>query len=156
MLSEEMPPLPPLPPFPPSSCEPEMAPQINEAQQSESSEGGDRALTGPTPHTTTSSSGIVNADNQITPELDISRKGERKMFDQGGDTNASVPAGDGEIKKHHITTVAEEDSDIEYIGSWRPGKIRTKNIIQTTVKMENLPVELENPVTNSDVSVKPY
>ena len=140
LLSEGMPPTSSIPPFPPS-CEPD------EAQQSESSESGDRrALTS---HT---SSGIVDGDNQMIPEPSISRKGKRKMFDQGGDTNARIPAGDGEIqKKYRITTVAEEDSDIEYIGSWRPGKIG-----QTALKMENLPVKLENPVSDSNVSVKPY
>ena len=112
-----------------------MTPRINEVQQS--SEGGDRDLvTAPASNT---SSEIVNAGQDISS---TSRKGKRKM-DQGDDsTNAHVPVGDG-IKRNRIMTVEEEDSDIVYIGSWRPitGK--------THIKFENL-------VSNSVVSVKSY
>lgn len=150
-----------------SVCE---LPRINlkKVQQSER-EGGDRALTPPT------SSELVNvapdmASNmdlddggeQVGPNAvevvldnspDISRKGKRKMIDRGDDTNN--PAGEGGFKKTRITTAAEEDSDIEYICSWRPPKTRTK-IIQTAVKMENVPIKLENPVSDSVVSAKSY
>jgi hypothetical protein len=146
-----------------------MALQINQ-----SSEGGHQTLTPPT-----ISSEIVNAapDISMTSNLDLdgrdqfgpnpaqvvleknsdivelstSRKGKRKMVDRGDDTDAHVPAGDGRFKRNRITTVAEEDSDIEYIGSWRP-----PTRIQTAVKMENMPIKLENPVSGSDVSAKPY
>ena len=69
------------------------------------------------------------------------------MSDQGGDTNSHVPAGDGGFKRR-ITMAAEDDSDIEYIGSRRPDNIQTKNNIQTAVKIENL--------SDSNVSAKPY
>ena len=141
---------------------------LKKVQQSER-EGGDRALTPPT------SSELVNvapdmASNmdlddggeQVGPNAvdvvldnspDISRKGKRKMIDRGDDTNN--PAGEGGFKKNRITTAAEKDSDIEYICSWRPPKTRTK-IIQTAVKMENVPIKLENPVSDSVVSAKSY
>jgi hypothetical protein len=103
----------------------------------------------PTVHqalTPSTSSEIYNA------APDISLKGKRKMINPGeGDTDAHIPAGNGRFKRNRITTVAEEDSDIEYIGSWRP-PTRTK----TAVKMENMPIKLENSVSDSGVSAKPY
>ena len=161
-------------------CEPGMAPQINEVQ---SSEGCDRTLVVSPPTNSSeivnaapdinmtsnldldgreqfvpnpADSEVVLENSPDTVELSTSRKGKRKMIDRGGDTNASahLPAGDGGLKRYRITTVAEED-DIEYIGSWRPGKTRTKNIIVQTAASVNLPIKLENPVNDSDVSAKP-
>ena len=62
------------------------------------------------------------------------------------------------VKRNRIMTVEEEDSDIVYIGSWRPpsGKTRTKNIIRKAVKIENVPIKLENLVPDSNVSAKSY
>lgn len=98
----------------------------------------------------------LEKSSDIVPvELSISRKGKRKTFDRGDDTNSRVPAGDEGFKRR-ITMVEKDasDSDIEYIGSsWGPGKIRTK-IIQTAVKMEYFPVKLENLASDSDVSAK--
>ena len=151
-------------------CEPEIAPQFNEEQQSIG--GGGRTLTVPT-----TSSEIVNVapDISIALNLDLdgkgqfgpipaevvlekssdvvehssSRKGKRKMIDQEG--NSHVPAVDEVFKRIRMTVVEEDDSDIEYIGSWRP-----RNTIKTPVKMENVPIKLENLVSGSNVSVKSY
>jgi len=46
----------------------------------------------------------------------------------------------------NMVELEEEDSDIEYIGSWRPSKTLTK----TAVKIENVPIKLENLVSDLD------
>jgi hypothetical protein len=86
---------------------------------------------------------------------------KRKMngSDREGDVDhvAHVASnGEPEFKRKRITTVEEDDPDIIYIGSWTPpaGKSRKRNIARTAVKMENLPVKLENPVSDSNVSAK--
>ena len=159
-------------------CEQEVTPRINEVQQS--SEGGDRAfVTAPTT-TGTSNEMIVNAGPDISMDLDLdgkegpaevvikknsdiaelstSRKGKRKMVDRGDDANAHVLVGDGRVKRNRIMTAEEDDSDIVYIGSWTPAsdKTRTKNIARTAVKIENVPVKLENLVPDLNVSAKSY
>lgn len=158
-------------------CEPETGPRINEVQQS--SESGN--LTPPTGSEIVNANNEITLDISMASNLDLdgreklesnpaivvlekssdimelsistSRKGKRKMFDRGDDTNSRVPEGDEGFKRR-ITMVEEDDSDIEFIGSWIPDKIRTKNIIQTAVKMEDLPVKLESLVSDSDVSAK--
>ena len=154
-----------------------MGPDINEVQQSE---GGNRVLIA----TTSSEVNVVpvsmapnsdlNGREQFRPNpaeavlekspdivefFSSSRKGKRRMTDREDDTNAHVPAIDGGFKRNRIMTIAEDDSDIEYIGTWRPPsrKPRTKNVIQTavTVKTENLPIKLET-VSDLVVSAKSY
>jgi hypothetical protein len=159
-------------------CEPT---QIN---QSSELEGGHQALIPPSNETVNAAPDISMASNldigpnpaemvfeksSDTMELSTSRKGnlKRKMIDRGCDSDAhALPASDDSdegFKRNRIMAVAElqveEDSDIVYIGSWRPaaGKsTRTKNIIQTAVKVENLPIKLQNPVSDSNVSAKLY
>ena len=158
----------------PTQSSTEVAPQINEAQQ-QSTKAGDRTLTVPTsseivnmaPDLDTCMS--LNSDHdggrkQFEPnyladvvpeessdivELSPTRKGKRKMIDRelaGDNDSAHIPAGDGGLKRNCITIVEEEDySDIEYIGSWSPRKTKR---VKTSVKMENVPMKLEN----SDVS----
>ena len=110
-------------------------PQINNQQ---STEGDGRAST-------------VKNDSDIVEHSSSSRKGKRKMIDRVGE---SIATGDGGFKRNRTITIVPEDSDsdIEYLGSWRPNK-RT-NIIQTAVKTENVPIKLENLVSDSDVSTK--
>jgi hypothetical protein len=124
---------------PPTSSENvNVAPDIIMASNLDLDDGGEQFASGPNP-----------AEVVLEKSSDVStRKGKRKMIDRGDDT---TPVGNEECKRNRITTVAEEDSesDIEYIGSWRP---RTKNI---TVKLENVPIKLENtPDSDSDVSAK--
>ena len=148
-----------------------MAPQINEAQQL-STEGGDQLnMTVPnvTPDIIMTSILDIDGREQLEPnpvevllslekspdivELSPIKTGKRKMIDRGGDDSAGVPAGDAGFKKKHKTMVEEDDySDIEFIGSWSPRKTNKK--VKTTVKMENVPVKLENPMSASDVSAK--
>lgn len=88
------------------------------------------------------------------------------FFGSNSPTPVPVPAraSDRRLERNRITRIAEEDPDIEYIGSlsWtrprRPGKTRTKNIMRTAVKTVNLPIKLpvENPVSDAKVSVKTY
>ena len=165
-------------------CEPEMAPQIYEVQPiQQSSEGGDQALTASTCREIINAAPDISMASNLDLQVDdrepfgpdpaevvlekssdivelstsTSRKGKRKMTDRdpGDDTNAHVPAGDGGLKRHRMTMVMEEDSDIQYIGSWSPRKTRTKNVRQTAVKLEHVSIKLENPVSESHVSAKP-
>lgn len=103
----------------------------------QSTEGGDRTLT------------IKKRFDRV--DVSSSRKGKRKMIDRVGD---SIAAGNGGFKRNcTIVPVEEEDSDIEYIGSWRPSKI------QSPVESEKVLIKLENLVScseASDVSAKFY
>ena len=160
----------------PSQSSPEMVPQINEVQQ-QSTEGSDLTIPASTEIVNAAPDVImtlnldIDGREQLEPnpvevslllgkssdivELSPTRQGKRKMVDRGGDNSAGVPAGDGGFKKKHKTMVEEDDySDIEFIGSWSPRKTNKK--VKTTVKMENLPINLENPVSASNVSAKSY
>jgi hypothetical protein len=155
-------------------------------QNNQSSEGGHQALTPRSPLTPSSETVNAAPDISMASNLDIgpnpvemifkkssepsqaditsmelitSGKGnlKRKMIDRGCDSDAHASDDSDEgFKRNRIMTVAEEDSDIVYIGSWIPGKTvnRTKNIIQTAVKVENLPIKLVSD-SNVPVSAKP-
>ena len=117
----------------------------------QSSEDSDRVLV-----TAPASSEVEKSPDIV--ELSTSRKGKRKMMDRD-DSNPHVPVSDaGRVKRNRIMTVEEEDSDIVYVGSWRPtsGKTRTKNFLRTTVKMENVPIKLEKLGSDSVVSARFY
>lgn len=155
--------------------EPGLAPQINEipiigavvhagCTDSRLSEGGSRALTPPAGSNIVNVLSEVPTDVEMASNLDLnargepnpvhatleqspdivglnisSRNGKRKFSERG------VPADDGGSKAASMTIAVEEDSDIEYIGSWSPcKKVRTKNSIRSLVKMGNLPIKLES------------
>ena len=141
-------------------------PQINSNKVKQTGfVGGDRALTPPTCTESVDMAQYINMASNLGPDdgeqfgpnpaevvLEISSdiissKGKRKMIDCGDDTD---PAGEGEFKRHRITTEAEEDSDIEYIGS--PASLQTKK--QTAMKMEDSSLPIKFMTTDSDVSVK--
>jgi hypothetical protein len=144
------------------------------------SEGGHQALTPPRPTSSetvnaapdismTSSSNLdigrnpaempVVEKSDMIVELGTSGKGDlkRKMnasgSDREGDTtdhhDAHVASDAGGFKRKRITTVEDSDSDIIYVGSWRPPAGKTR-------KKEKLHIKLENPVSDSNVSAKPF
>ena len=149
-------------------------------QINQSSEGGHQALTPPTTSSETVNAAAPDistmasnldvgrnlqvAENSLEKSPDIVELGtsgklegdlKRKM--NGSDREGDTTDHDGESKIKRIKTVEEEDPDIICLGSWKPpqaGKSRKKDFTRTAVKMENLPIKLENPVSDSNVSVK--